>query len=572
MQTRRLTIALAGGLIAVTIGMGSAPAGATPKEPSAKEVEARTNHHSHDVCQGKKSGFASCMSKVIDRGAADPTPLASTAPYGTSPAAIKAAYGFTTSTTAGAGQTIAVIGAYDDPTAQNDLAVFSATYGLPCNACLTRVNQTGGTSFPAYNEQWALEASLDVQLAHAIAPGAKILLVEATTNNWSDLMAAVDYAKTRAGYVTMSFGGPEFSSQTQFDGHFVAPGVSFFASSGDSGLPANYPSSSPNVVSVGGTTLYGLGTSNVTEGAWSSGGGGCSAYENATAAQKAFSQYGQAGCTTTTTTTTGATRKRSGTTTTTTVARRATPDVSLDADPMSGVSVYVSSNPAAAGWVKVGGTSASAPMFAARSAVDGGVMDSARIYGSNAPALRDVTFGNNGAPALTGYDMASGRGSWYDGTSAPAGSPPPPPPPPSGITNGGLETGNLSGWTASGASAALSSYPMGGTYAAQLGTPMASISDSTIAQTFTAAAATTTVSLWYRPNCAYAGDWFTATLRDNATGAVTTVVPATCAAGTYRQATSPLTAGGSYTLSITNHDDMVTGQANITQVDTVTAY
>ena len=95
------------------------------------------------------------------------------------PATVKSVYGFPTGLTAGAGTTIAIVDAFDDPTVQADLDKFSAQYALPCNGCLTKVNQTGGTTYPRTDAGWALEISLDVQWAHAIAPGAKILLVEA---------------------------------------------------------------------------------------------------------------------------------------------------------------------------------------------------------------------------------------------------------------------------------------------------------------------------------------------------------------------------------------------------------
>src|SRR2546425_6876419 len=112
---------------------------------------------------------------------------ASIAPKGLSPAVIKSAYSFPTSLTAGAGKTIAIVDAYNDPTAEADLATFSSQYGLPscttANGCFKKVNQKGGSSYPKTNAGWALEISLDVQWAHAIAPGAKILLVEATTSS-----------------------------------------------------------------------------------------------------------------------------------------------------------------------------------------------------------------------------------------------------------------------------------------------------------------------------------------------------------------------------------------------------
>jgi subtilase family serine protease len=353
---------------------------------------ANVNAASQAVCPAPPVDASHCHALVVTD--AHGNPAATTSPTGLSPSTIKSAYSFPTSTTAGAGQTVAIVDAFDDPNAENDLNVFSAQFGLPActtaNGCFSKVNQSGGTSYPRKDSGWALEIALDIEWAHAIAPGAKILLVEARTNSNSNLYAAVDYAKAHAGYVSNSWGGPESSGESANDGHFSAAGVSFFVSSGDNGTPAEYPSSSPNVVSVGGTTLNFSGSTLVSETGWSSGGGGCSLYETANAAQAAFGQYGQAGCN----------------------GKRATPDVSLDADPASGVSVYdTTSYQGQSGWFRVGGTSASSPMWAGRSAVAGIVVNAATVYGSTI-AYRDITSGNNGAPCLVGFDLCTGRGSW----------------------------------------------------------------------------------------------------------------------------------------------------------------
>jgi subtilase family serine protease len=325
-------------------------------------------------------------------------PFTSASPTGLSPATIKSAYSFSTSLSAGSGQTIAIVDAYDDPTAETDLTVFSNQYGLPActtaNGCFKKVNQMGGARYPRTDGGWALEISLDLQWAHAIAPGAKILLVEANTNSFTNLMAAEDYAGSHASYVSNSWGGSEFSSEANYDSHFVQSGVSFFVSAGDAGLPAEYPSASSNVISVGGTTLHFSGSTLTGETAWSNGGGGCSAYEQAASAQSAFSGYGQVSC----------------------GGKRATPDVSLDADPSSGVSVYDTTKyQGQSGWFTVGGTSASSPMWAARSADAGVVANSGYIYG-NSITYRDITSGSNGAPCLVGYDLCTGRGSWTGAT------------------------------------------------------------------------------------------------------------------------------------------------------------
>jgi len=220
-------------------------------------------------------------------------------------------------------------------------------------------------------------------------------LVEADSNSFSNLLAAEDYAKTHAQYVSNSWGGSEFSGESSYDSRFSQSGVSFFVSSGDAGLPAEYPSASPNVISVGGTTLRFDGSGNLTgESGWSSSGGGCSAYERVSSAQSGFSQYAQVNC----------------------AGKRATPDVSLDADPSSGVSVYDTTRyQGQQGWFRVGGTSASSPMWAGRSAGAGAVVDAAYVYG-NSISYRDITSGNNGAGALVGYDLVTGRGSWIGST------------------------------------------------------------------------------------------------------------------------------------------------------------
>jgi subtilase family serine protease len=372
-----LTVILAFSLNGVAFAAPSAPGNSGDYRP---------------VCPGPASpGDTHCHAWV--------KPQASSSPTGLSPAQIKAAYGFSTSLSAGAGKTIAIVDAYNDPNAESDLNVFSQQFGLPActtaNGCFKKVNQTGGTKYPRSNSGWALEIALDIEWAHAMAPGAKILLVEAKSNSFANLLAAEDYAAAHADYVSNSWGGSEFSGEPSYDSHFVHSGVSFFVSSGDAGLPAEYPSASPNVISVGGTTLTFDGSGNlVSETGWSNGGGGCSQYESAPAAQAGFSGYPQANC----------------------GGNRATPDVSLDADPASGVSVYDSVRyQGQKGWFKVGGTSASSPMWAARSAVAGVVVNSTYVYASYI-SYRDITSGNNGAPCLVGFDLCTGLGSWVGAT------------------------------------------------------------------------------------------------------------------------------------------------------------
>jgi len=392
---RRRIVARVGGAAALIASLVALTLSSSP----VAAVNAHANYRA--VCPAVPTGFAHCQELVVTD--AQGNPLASAGPTGLSPLTIDSVYGFP-GVTSGAGNnyTIALVDAYDDPTAASDLSTFSAQFGLPpcttSNGCFTKVNQTGGITYPKSNSGWALEISLDIEWAHAIAPGAKILLVEASSNSFTNLMAAETYAKGHASYVSNSWGGGESSGESAYDSYFTgsyngAP-VSFFVAAGDSGLPAEYPSSSPNVISVGGTTLnFASDGSFLSETGWSSGGGGCSAYETATDAQSSFSQYAQVNCN----------------------GKRATPDVALDADPNSGVSVY-DSTPyyGQSGWFTVGGTSASTPMWAGASADAGQVLNAAYVYGSNIN-FRDITVGNNGASCLTGYDLCSGRGSWLFG-------------------------------------------------------------------------------------------------------------------------------------------------------------
>ena len=259
------------------------------------------------------------------------------------PAQLQTAYGFSSisfngTPGTGAGQTIAIVDAYDDPNIQTDLSTFDSQFGLP-DPTFTKVDQFGGTNYPPSDSSggWELEESLDVEWAHAMAPGASILLVEANSASSTDLLTAVQYAAANANVVSMSWDGGESSDESMYDTqYFDQSGVAFVASSGDSGAPASWPSASPNVLSVGGTSLTLALGSNAwqREVGWSDSGGGPSAYESQPSYQK-------------------------GVVTQTSTAR-ATPDVAYDADPSTGVAVsdtvpYGGTN---YGWLQVGGTSA----------------------------------------------------------------------------------------------------------------------------------------------------------------------------------------------------------------------
>ena len=211
------------------------------------------------------------------------------------PATLSKVYSMSTSSSSGAGTTIAIVDAYNDPNIKADLAYFDSVYGLP-TASLTIVNQSGQTSnLPSTDAGWSLEIAMDVEYAHAAAPGANIVLVEAASASINDLMTAVQTAAKMANVVSMSWGGDEFRGETAYDtsAYFAKAGVTFVAASGDSAgsSGAEWPAASPYVLSVGGTSLtvsnsgtYGHEYGWSASGSWrsgysGSGGGVCSTIE-----------------------------------------------------------------------------------------------------------------------------------------------------------------------------------------------------------------------------------------------------------------------------------------------------
>ncbi|WP_431949010.1 Kelch repeat-containing protein [Actinacidiphila sp. bgisy167] len=331
-------------------------------------------------------------------------------PEGFGPADLRDAYGLTAD--GGAGATIAVVDAFDNPNAEADLAVYRAQYGLPActtaNGCFTKVDQRGGTDYPDFDAGWAGEISLDLDMVSAVAPKARIVLVEADAADAENLGAAVDQAVALgAKYVSNSYGSNyayfgEDPGESAADVHYDHPGVAVVASSGDYRYGVSYPAASPYVTAVGGTSLTRDAASDRgwTESVWDHDGGGagsgCSLYEPKPAFQK------DAGC-----------------------SGRTVADVSAVADPDTGVAVYDS---VSGGWVVAGGTSASAPIIAGVYADAGepvaGSYPNTYPYASGASGLNDVTEGANGscAPAYLctagpGYDGPTGLGT-PNGTGA----------------------------------------------------------------------------------------------------------------------------------------------------------
>ncbi len=348
-------------------------------------------------------------------------PLVGTAsPGGFTPTQIRHAYGFDqisfdggTIQGDGTGQTIAIIDAYHDPNIASDLASFDAYFGLSAPPSFTQVDQNGGTNYTGTNGSWATETALDVEWAHALAPGASILLVEANSANFSDLTAAVDYARNvpAVSVITMSWGVSEFFGETSYDHYFTTPvghtGVTFFGAAGDSGGPGVYPAYSPNVTAVGGTTLSLDGSNNIlNETVWNDGthssGGGISQYEAKPSWQNGVANQS--------------------------ATKRVMPDVAFDANPSTGVPIYDTFNNASnKPWSKVGGTSFSAPAWAAlvaianqgRTLVGLPVFDTTslmtKLYSMPASNFNDITSGTSGGSipqsAGVGFDAVTGRGS-----------------------------------------------------------------------------------------------------------------------------------------------------------------
>jgi hypothetical protein len=339
-------------------------------------------------------------------------PNATGGPTGYSPSQIKAAYGisqisFNGITGDGTGTTIAIVDAYDDPKIASDLQIFDAQYGLP-NPTFIKINQNGGSTPPSPDTGWSEETALDVEWAHAIAPNATILLVEANSASYSDLFTAVRTAANYSGVVavSMSWGGGEFSGETSYDSNFKTPsghaGVTFLASSGDSGAPASYPAASPNVIAVGGTTLSLTSAGGIiSESGWSGSGGGISSVESQPTYQK------------------GVVTQSS--------TRRTNPDVSYDANPNTGFSEYNSYSFPSSPWQQFGGTSDAAPQWAAIIAIadqgraigglgslDGVSQTLPKLYSLSSADFHDITSGTStGVPqysAGTGYDLVTGRG------------------------------------------------------------------------------------------------------------------------------------------------------------------
>ncbi|MBS0296404.1 MAG: S53 family peptidase [Proteobacteria bacterium] len=381
---------------ALAFGM-SAPVSAQ----SARHVHQSGNTFHVEACAGPSApGTARCHARIVsdsagnvlaDRGrngvhmAAGVTRNATPAGFG--PSDLRSAYGI--SGNGSAATTIAIVDAYGYTNAEADLGVYRAQYGLPActtaNGCFKKVNQNGVQgSYPAQNTGWAQETALDLDMASAMCPGCKILLVEANSTSYADLAAAENRAAALGAHViSNSYGGGE-SGTTSYESAYNHAGVAITVSSGDSGYGVQFPASSPHVTAVGGTNLARASNARGwSETAWVDAGSGCS-----TVYAKPTWQHDSL-CT-----------------------KRMEADVSAVADPNTGVAVYGPVTSRTSGWQVYGGTSVAAPLIGGIYGVNAGTVS----YGSNpygsTTNLNDVTSGSNGSCGGTYFCTA---GAAYDG-------------------------------------------------------------------------------------------------------------------------------------------------------------
>jgi subtilase family serine protease len=347
------------------------------------------------VCKHVHNARARCFAIRVDRVRRGIVRHANS-PSGYTPADLQAAYSLPSST-AGRNQTVAVVDAYDDPSAERDLAVYRAEFGLPActtaNGCFRKVDQAGGHDYPEEDGGWAQEISLDLDMVSAVCPRCHLLLVESTTASMANLGAAEKTAVALgANAVSNSFGGPD-AKDRYYGRYFHHSGVAITASAGDDGYGVSYPASSKWVTAVGGTTLTRASNARgFTETAWSDTGSGCSELNVTTWQSEAVT-----GC-----------------------PDRAVADVAAVADPLTGVAVYDSDGfQDTTGWLTFGGTSASAPIVAGVFALAGHTaqVDDGSYLWAHHGGLHDITRGSNGScrvkewcTARRGWDGPTGWG------------------------------------------------------------------------------------------------------------------------------------------------------------------
>ena len=392
-MSRRTLSAAVGAAALLLAGL----AGAT----SSASAAANPAHGRHPVrvCHAVLAkGEANCHAMVmVDANGSQPK--ASTPPSsGIDPTELQNAYKL--AGLKSGGRTVALVDAYGYPNLERDLSTYRSQFGLPpcttANGCLRVIDQNGGTSYPRTDVGWDQEQALDVDAVSAACPDCKILMVQAKTNSFANLGAAVNQAAKQPGVVAISnsYGGGDAADST-YGQYYNHPGIAVTASTGDNGYQGgSYPADSSYVTAVGGTSLFAAsGTSRGwTESVWNGAGSGCSSYNAALAAAAGS----DTGC-----------------------SMRAMADVSAAADPNNGgLAVYYPTTSRSSTWGQIGGTSESSPIIASVYALSGNTSGYANaIPYSHTSALFDVTSGSNGTCPTTqwcnaraGWDGPTGLG------------------------------------------------------------------------------------------------------------------------------------------------------------------
>lgn len=380
-------------LVTVSCLTTSAVAFAPPVGASTSGTAAYTM-----ACPPARPGFVQCF---VQAKTVNDVAVGSSSPSGLTPTDIETAYGLP-SETSGAGQTVGIVDAFDDPNAEADLATYRSQFGLqPCttaNGCFRKVDEAGGTSYPKANKGWGIEISIDLDMVSATCPLCHIILVEASSGSLKNVGRSVNEAiSLGATEVSNSYGGNEKDhNDLRFDSKFYNhPGIPLTAGTGDSGYGDSfiYPAASPFVTAVGGTNLIkDESTRGYSETAWQGTTSGCSRQETKPSWQT------DTGC-----------------------ATRTVADVSAVAADVASYDTFREG-----GWITVRGTSIGTPIIASVYALagNGSTIDNASAIYSNPGALFDVTSGSNGTCTATylcnagpGYDGPTGWGT-PNGTGA----------------------------------------------------------------------------------------------------------------------------------------------------------
>lgn len=398
-RTPVMTLAVAAAIVAAGAA-GSLPvtSWADASTSSGTAADATTQASYVSACPDAAPPLASCFAKYQ----AGPSMKTGGTPAGYSPEDLRSAYNLPSS--GGSGEVLAIVNAFSNPNVESDLATYRSQFGLPActiaSGCLRILNQNGATSpLPKADAGWGMEMMLDLDVASAVCPNCKLLLVQADSNRMDDLGIAVDTAVSKgATVVSNSYGSNgEFSAEVNLESHYNHPGHAIVASSGDSGYMVSFPAVSRYVTAVGGTTLRRDSNGKWSETAWSGAGSGCSAYVPKPSWQ-----------------------------TDTNCSKRMVADIAAVADPHTGVAVYDTYGHN--GWLTAGGTSAASPLIAgiyALTGTSGKVKDGSApwVNHARAGAFRDITSGSNlpsnsqqrcsdyRCTGVSGYDGPTGWGS-----------------------------------------------------------------------------------------------------------------------------------------------------------------